>query len=127
MNRELGDKIRNEVKEAIEELLAENILPTYSVISAQMKNDFHPSDLQSGIHMGLDTGFFELGTQMELLVKEEIPHKTHIDKMVTAELKIREAMLAVEELGYDVSLTQAIICLNTVKDIVSDFVDKESK
>jgi hypothetical protein len=55
--------------------------------------------------------------------KEEIPRRHQIELMVPAELKIREAVAAVEEMGADPTLTDAVILLGQAKDRVADFVD----
>ncbi len=43
--------------------------------------------------------------------------------MTPAELKIREAILAVEDLAADTRLTDAVILLSRAKAKVADFVD----
>jgi hypothetical protein len=43
--------------------------------------------------------------------------------MVPAELAIREAMVAVEEMGCDTRLTDAVNLLHKAQDAVADFVD----
>lgn len=53
----------------------------------------------------------------------EIPRRICIDKMTPAELAIREAVLAVEELPADVRLTDAVILLQAAREHVADFVD----
>jgi hypothetical protein len=53
----------------------------------------------------------------------DIPRRAYVEKMVPAELAIRNAMLAVEEMGADTRLTEAVILLEAAKDKVSDFVD----
>jgi hypothetical protein len=45
--------------------------------------------------------------------------------MVEAELKIREAILAVERMGCDTRLTDAVVLLSQAKDKVSDVVDEQ--
>ena len=48
-------------------------------------------------------------------------HRLDLNKPV--ELKIRDAMLAVEQAGADVKLTAAVIKLQEAKDLVGDFID----
>jgi hypothetical protein len=54
----------------------------------------------------------------------ELPRRIHLDKMVPAELKIREASLEVEKLGADPLLTKAVQLLSEACTYVSDFVDQ---
>jgi predicted RNase H-like nuclease (RuvC/YqgF family) len=53
----------------------------------------------------------------------EIPRRAYIDKLTPAETAIREAVLAVEAMGADVRLTEAVILLGKARDRVADFVD----
>ena len=53
----------------------------------------------------------------------EWPRRNSIDKLIPAELAIRNAILAVEESGCDVRLTQAVTLLGEACDKVADFVD----
>jgi hypothetical protein len=53
----------------------------------------------------------------------QIPRRVYLDKMVPAELKIREAILAVKEMGADVRLTDVVMRLGAAKDVLSDYVD----
>jgi len=53
----------------------------------------------------------------------EAPRRFYIDKMIPAELAIREAMLKVEELGADIRLTKAVTLLGEAGDKVADFID----
>lgn len=53
----------------------------------------------------------------------EFPRRCKIDEFCAAETAIREAKLAVEAMGADVRLTDAIILLNQAQDKVADFVD----
>jgi hypothetical protein len=54
---------------------------------------------------------------------DEIPRRAYLDKMVPAELKIRDAMLAVEAMPADVRLTDAVVLLEQASTKVSDYVD----
>lgn len=54
---------------------------------------------------------------------DNFPRRAHVDKMVKAELAIREAMLAVEEMPADVRLTDAGVLLEKARNKVADFVD----
>ena len=53
-----------------------------------------------------------------------IPRRIRIDKMCRAELAIRDAIMAVEDMEADVRLTEAVVLLSKAKDKVADFVDK---
>lgn len=53
-----------------------------------------------------------------------IPRRNRIDLMTPAELAIRNAMIAVETVGADVLLTDAVILLGQARDKVADFVDR---
>jgi hypothetical protein len=53
----------------------------------------------------------------------DIPRRICLEKLTPAEKAIRDAMIAVEEAGGDVRLTDAITLLARAKDRVSDFVD----
>lgn len=53
----------------------------------------------------------------------EIPRRCRIDLMSPAELAIREAMGAVEDMAADVRLTDAVILLGAAKDSVADYID----
>jgi hypothetical protein len=53
----------------------------------------------------------------------DIPRRIQLDKYCPAELAIRAAVLAVEEMGCDTRLTKAVILLQQAKDRVADFVD----
>lgn len=52
-----------------------------------------------------------------------IPRRNYVDKMCAAELKIREAMEAVECMGADPRLTDAVVLLGEAKESVADFID----
>lgn len=56
-------------------------------------------------------------------MNDEIPRRVRLDLMTLAELAIRNAVLAVEEVGADIRLTQAINLLNAAQTRVADFVD----
>lgn len=53
----------------------------------------------------------------------KIPRRVYVEKMVPAELAIRNAMLEIEKLPPDTRLTEAIVMLDKAKNLVSDFVD----
>lgn len=55
---------------------------------------------------------------------DNIPRRIRIDLMTPAELAIRNAMLAVEEVGADPLLTDAVILLQQARDKVADYVDR---
>lgn len=57
------------------------------------------------------------------IMNDEIPRRVRLDLMTLAELAIRNAVLAVEEVGADIRLTQAINLLNAAQTRVADFVD----
>lgn len=54
----------------------------------------------------------------------EFPRRCYINKLVPAEKAISDAISAVEELGADTLLTDAVILLGQAKDKVSDYVDR---
>ena len=54
---------------------------------------------------------------------DNIPRRIRIDLNVPAELAIRKAMEAVEDLPADSRLTAAVVLLGDAKDWVSDYVD----
>jgi hypothetical protein len=56
----------------------------------------------------------------------DIPRRIRIDRMVPAERAIRDAKLAVEALGADVRLTDAVVLLGQAQDNVADFVDAQA-
>ncbi len=53
----------------------------------------------------------------------EVPRRICIDKATPAELAIRAAMRAVEDLPPDLRLTNAMVQLAEALDSVADFVD----
>lgn len=53
----------------------------------------------------------------------EIPRRNRIDKFVTAEKKIFDAIQSVEDMGADIRLTDAVILLSQAQNKVADFVD----
>ncbi len=57
-------------------------------------------------------------------MNEEIPRRIRVDLMTDAELKIREAMQAVEDLGTHPLLTNAVNALNDAREWTADFIDK---
>jgi hypothetical protein len=56
----------------------------------------------------------------------QIPRRNWLELNTPAELKIREAMIAVEEVGAHPLLTDAVILLGQARDKVADFVDLKS-
>jgi hypothetical protein len=55
----------------------------------------------------------------------QIPRRNQLDRNTPAELAIREAMLAVEEAGCDVLLTDAVNLLSQAREKVADYVDRK--
>lgn len=55
-----------------------------------------------------------------------IPRRIQLEKMTPVERQIRDAMIAVESLGADVRLTDAVILLQQARERVADFVDGSS-
>lgn len=53
----------------------------------------------------------------------DIPRRARIDLMAPAELAIRNAVQAVEEMPPHVLLTEAVTLLGKAKDKVADFVE----
>lgn len=61
-------------------------------------------------------------------METEVPRRARVDQMCQAELKIREAMLAVEDMPADTRLTDAVVLLGQAQEKVADFIDnKQSK
>jgi hypothetical protein len=56
-------------------------------------------------------------------INDTIPRRSRIDRMTSAELAIRNAMLEVEEVGAHVLLTDAVCLLEQAQRKVADFVD----
>lgn len=56
-------------------------------------------------------------------MSDEFPRRGRIDLNVVAEHAIRKAMEAVEDLGADVKLTEAVVLLGKAHDAVADYVD----
>lgn len=57
----------------------------------------------------------------------ETPRRNRIDLNTPAEKAIYDAMQAVEKVGADVRLTEAVVLLAKAKDLVSDFVDDSNQ
>lgn len=53
----------------------------------------------------------------------EIPRRAYVEKWSVGEAKIREAVEAVETMGADLRLTEAVVLLGKAQDKVADFVD----
>lgn len=56
-------------------------------------------------------------------MSNDFPRRNRLDKMVPAELKIRDAICGVEDMPADVRLTNAQILLGRAQDLVADYVD----
>ena len=54
----------------------------------------------------------------------DIPRRIRVDLMCPAELAIRSAILAVEVMGADPTLTDAVCHLQNARDHVADYVDQ---
>jgi len=54
---------------------------------------------------------------------EAMPRRNQLDKLTDAEIAIQKAINEVEMLGCDTRLTDAVIKLQEVKNIVADFID----
>ena len=54
-----------------------------------------------------------------------IPRRAYINKMLPAELAIRTAVDAIEEMGADILLTDAVILLQQAQSKVADYIDRE--
>jgi len=55
----------------------------------------------------------------------DIPRRIQMEKMVPAELAIRNAMIEVEKAGAHELLTDAIVLLGDALEKVGDFTDKQ--
>lgn len=55
---------------------------------------------------------------------EGIPRRAYLDRLTEAELKIHEALVAVEALGAHPTLTKAVILLSEAKDCTADWIDE---
>lgn len=53
----------------------------------------------------------------------DIPRRVQLDRLVEAERSIYGAVRAVEDLGADARLTDAVVLLQAAKESVGDFVD----
>lgn len=62
------------------------------------------------------------GISMEAPV-DDIPRRARLDQWTPAELAIQEAVDAVEAMGADVRLTDAVVLLAAARDSVADYVD----
>lgn len=54
---------------------------------------------------------------------DEIPRRSRIDQFTPAERAIWDAAQAVEAMGADVRLTDAVVLLQAARESVADFVD----
>jgi hypothetical protein len=57
----------------------------------------------------------------------KIPRRVRTDLMTPAELAILAAIHAVEEVGADPLLTEAVVLLGQAKDKVADYVDRPAQ
>ena len=60
------------------------------------------------------------------MTHNDIPRRAYVQKQVPAERAIQAAIDAVESLGADVLLTEAVTLLGRAKDKVGDFIDSVS-
>ena len=60
-------------------------------------------------------------------MENEIPRRNRLDLNTPEELKIYEAVQAVESLGADPLLTDCVVLLSEAKRKLSDYVDKNEK
>lgn len=51
------------------------------------------------------------------------PRRINLDKLTPAERAIHDAVQAVEALPADERLTRAVVCLQSAREYVADFVD----
>lgn len=56
--------------------------------------------------------------------RDGLPRRCDLQLLTPAEIKIRDAIAAVEELGADVALTNAVIALTEAARLVADVVDR---
>jgi len=56
---------------------------------------------------------------------ENFPRRNQLDLLTPAELAIFEAMQAVEKIGADEKLTEAVIILQKARDLVADFIEEQ--
>ena len=61
------------------------------------------------------------------MANNKIPRRIRIDLLTPAEVAIREAIIAVENAGADVRLTESIGLLTDSKNKVADYVDEQIK
>jgi hypothetical protein len=57
------------------------------------------------------------------MADNEIPRRCYVERWVPAEQAISDAVQAVEVMGADVRLTEAVILLSEARDKVADYVD----
>ncbi len=57
-------------------------------------------------------------------MNDKTPRRIRIDLMTPAELAIRAAIIAVEEVGADIRLTQAVSLLSAAQTRLADFIDR---
>ena len=57
--------------------------------------------------------------------KEEIPRRSRMDKWTSVEQAIYHIIQAVEVMGCDASLTEAVIKLSEAQNSIADYVDRQ--
>lgn len=55
----------------------------------------------------------------------EIPRRNRLDLNIKAELSIQTAIDEVEKLGADVRLTEIVIQLGRIKEMLADYIDSK--
>lgn len=65
----------------------------------------------------------QTGRSFDATTSDPIPRRIRLDRMTPAELAIRDAVLAVETVGADTRLTNAVIKLQEARELVADYVD----
>lgn len=55
------------------------------------------------------------------------PRRQRIDLLLPAEKAVYDAMQKVEELGADVRLTNAVILLGDVRNLVADYIEEKGE
>lgn len=86
--------------------------------------ELHPQDADRLVEI-LDRIRYKPSGSPALPAPDYVPRRCDINRYTPAEKAIREAMGAVEEMGADVLLTDAVVLLSQAKDRVADFVDRE--
>ncbi len=60
-----------------------------------------------------------------MTVRGEVARRARVDLQTPAEVAITEAIAAVEQLGADPSLTNAVVSLMRARGDVADYVDRQ--